>query len=81
MQKDTDGQKNQRTATCLKSKTEKTRMGDSILTIAQVREGSFYTSALEKEVHSEYALIYPLAKMNIQGVSTNTNENNHCSIR
>ncbi len=53
-----------------KPKTMKTRLGEITFSIPQVREGSFYPSALEKGLSSERALIATLAEMYVQGVST-----------
>lgn len=53
-----------------KSKTLLTRSGALELEIPQVRDSSFYPSALEKGSRSEVALKLSLAEMYIQGVST-----------
>ena len=53
-----------------KSKTVKTRIGDITFDVPQVRDGSFYPSALEKGLRSERALTMTLAEMYVQGVST-----------
>ena len=53
-----------------KPKTVKTRMGEITFAVPQVREGGFYTSALEKGLRSERALTMTLAEMYVQGVST-----------
>lgn len=48
----------------------KTRVGEITFTIPQVREGRYYSEALEKGLRSERALTLTLAEMYIQGVST-----------
>jgi len=53
-----------------KPKTVKTRVGEIILDIPQVREGGFYPQALEKGLRSERALNLAMAEMYVQGVST-----------
>lgn len=53
-----------------KPKTVTTRMGAIAFDIPQVRDGSFYPSALEKGLRSERAFTLALAEMYIQGVST-----------
>lgn len=54
-----------------KPKTVSTRMGQTTLSVPQVRgDVEFYPSALEKGVRSERALKLALAEMYIQGVST-----------
>jgi len=53
-----------------KSKTVKSRIGELTFAIPQVRDGSFYPSALERGLRSERALKLALAEMYIQGVST-----------
>ena len=53
-----------------KPKTVKTRVGEIIFDVPQVREGGFYPQALEKGLRSERALKLTLAEMYIQGVST-----------
>jgi len=53
-----------------KPKTVQTRVGDVTFAIPQVRDGSFYPSALEKGLRSERALHLALAEMYLQGVST-----------
>lgn len=53
-----------------KPKTVRTRMGEIIFAVPQVREGGFYPSALEKGLRSERAWVTPLAEMYVQGVST-----------
>jgi putative transposase len=53
-----------------KPKTVRTRMGEITFAVPQVREGSFYPSALEKGLRSERALVTTLAEMYVQGVST-----------
>ncbi len=53
-----------------KPKTIHTRSGALEVSIPQVRDGSFYPSALEKGIRSERALKLALAEMYVQGVST-----------
>jgi transposase-like protein len=53
-----------------KPKTVQTRVGDVTFAIPQVRDGSFYPSALEKGLRSERALHLAFAEMYLQGVST-----------
>lgn len=53
-----------------KSKTISTRLGEIGLSIPQVRDSSFYPSALERGQRSERALTLALAEMYVQGVST-----------
>ena len=53
-----------------KPKTVNTRLGEITFEIPQVRDSSFYPSALEKGERSERALLLALAEMYIQGVST-----------
>lgn len=53
-----------------KPKTVKTRLGEITSNVPQVRDGSFYPSALEKGLHSERALTLTLAEMYVQGGST-----------
>lgn len=53
-----------------KSKNLLTRMGKLDLCIPQVRDSSFYPSALDKGMRSERALKLALAEMYVQGVST-----------
>jgi putative transposase len=53
-----------------KPKTVKSRLGELELSVPQVRDGSFYPSALERGLRSERALKLALAEMYIQGVST-----------
>lgn len=53
-----------------KPKTVKTRVGEITFAVPQVREGSFYPTALEKGLRSERALAMSLAEMYVQGVST-----------
>lgn len=53
-----------------KPKTVKTRVGEITFDVPQVREGGFYSEALEKGQRSERALTMALAEMYIQGVST-----------
>jgi len=53
-----------------KPKTVRTRLGEIIFAVPQVREGGFYPSALEKGLRSERALVATLAEMYVQGVST-----------
>lgn len=53
-----------------KPKTLKSRLGALELSVPQVRDGSFYPSALERGLRSERALKLALAEMYIQGVST-----------
>jgi transposase-like protein len=53
-----------------KPKTVTTRIGQVTFAIPQVRDGSFYPSALERGLRSEPALTLALAEMYVQGVST-----------
>jgi putative transposase len=53
-----------------KPKTLTTRVGDITFALPQVRDGSFYPSALERGLRSERALTLALAEMYVQGVST-----------
>jgi putative transposase len=53
-----------------KPKTVKSRLGELEFAVPQVRDGSFYPSALERGLRSERALKLALAEMYIQGVST-----------
>jgi len=53
-----------------KPKTIQTRSGALEVSIPQVRDSSFYPSALEKGIRSERALKLALAEMYVQGVST-----------
>lgn len=53
-----------------KPKTVTTRVGEVTFAIPQVRDGSFYPSALERGLRSERALTLALAEMYVQGVST-----------
>jgi transposase-like protein len=53
-----------------KPKNVRTRLGEILLDIPQVREGGFYPEALEKGQRSERALTLTLAEMYVQGVST-----------
>lgn len=53
-----------------KPKTMKSRLGELTFAVPQVRDGSFYPSALERGLRSERALKLALAEMYIQGVST-----------
>jgi len=53
-----------------KAKTVKTRVGEVVFDIPQVRGGGFYPQALEKGLRSERALLMTLAEMYVQGVST-----------
>ena len=53
-----------------KPRTVRTRAGEMQLSIPQVRDSSFYPSALEKGIRSERALTAALAEMYVQGVST-----------
>lgn len=53
-----------------KPKTMTTRVGEISFAIPQVRDGSFYPSALERGLRSERALTLALAEMYVQGVST-----------
>lgn len=53
-----------------KPKTVLTRMGEITFAIPQVRDSSFYPSALDKGSRTEQALNVALAEMYIQGVST-----------
>jgi putative transposase len=53
-----------------KPKTVTTRVGPVTFDVPQVRDGSFYPTALEKGLRSERALTLALAEMYVQGVST-----------
>lgn len=53
-----------------KPKTMMTRMGEITFAVPQVRDSSFYPSALEKGSRTEQALNIALAEMYVQGVST-----------
>ena len=53
-----------------KQKTVMTRLGELTFDIPQVRDSSFYPSALEKGSRTEQALNIALAEMYVQGVST-----------
>lgn len=53
-----------------KPKTVKSRFGELTLEVPQVRDGSFYPSALARGLRSERALKLALAEMYVQGVST-----------
>ena len=53
-----------------KPKTMTTRVGAVTFAVPQVRDGSFYPSALERGLRSERALTLALAEMYVQGVST-----------
>jgi transposase-like protein len=53
-----------------KPKTVLTRMGEITFAIPQVRDSSFYPSALDKGSRTEQAVNLTLAEMYIQGVST-----------
>lgn len=53
-----------------KPKTVMTRMGEITFAVPQVRDSSFYPSALEKGSRTEQALNIALAEMYVQGVST-----------
>jgi len=53
-----------------KPKTMLTRMGHLTLQVPQVRDSSFYPSALEKGSRTERAVNLALAEMYVQGVST-----------
>jgi len=53
-----------------KPKTVKTRLGEIIFDVPQVRESGFYPEVLEKGLRSKRALTMTLAEMYIQGVST-----------
>lgn len=53
-----------------KEKTLKTRLGKLTLSIPQVRDSSFYPSALERGMRSERALTLAVAEMYVQGVAT-----------
>jgi len=53
-----------------KPKTVMTRMGELTFAVPQVRDSSFYPSALEKGSRTEQALNIALAEMYVQGVST-----------
>ena len=53
-----------------KPKTVKSRLGEMTFAVPQVRDSSFYPSALDRGLRSERALKLALAEMYIQGVST-----------
>jgi transposase-like protein len=53
-----------------KPKTIMTRLGEVTFAVPQVRDSSFYPSALEKGSRTEQALNLALAEMYVQGVST-----------
>jgi len=53
-----------------KAKTIITRVGKITFSIPQVRDSSFYPSALEKGLRSERALTMTLAEMYVQGVTS-----------
>ena len=53
-----------------KPKSMTTRVGEITFAVPQVRDGSFYPSALERGLRSERALTLALAEMYVQGVST-----------
>jgi transposase-like protein len=53
-----------------KPKTVTTRVGPITFDVPQVRDGSFYPTALEKGLRSERAFTLALAEMYVQGVST-----------
>lgn len=53
-----------------KPKTVRTRLGEMAVAVPQVRDSSFYPSALERGLRSERALKLALAEMYVQGVST-----------
>jgi len=55
-----------------KAKTIRTRLGESVVRVPQVRDSStpFYPSALERGQRSEVALKTAIAEMYLQGVST-----------
>lgn len=52
-----------------KPKTMITRVGEITFDVPQVRDGSFYPSALERGLRSERALTLALAEMYVQGVA------------
>lgn len=53
-----------------KPKTVKTKVGELLLRVPQVRSSDFYPCCLEKGIRSERALKIALAEMYVQGVST-----------
>ena len=53
-----------------KPKTVKSRVGELSLEVPQVRDSSFYPSALERGLRSERALTVAVAEMYVQGVAT-----------
>ncbi len=53
-----------------KPKTVMTRLGELTFAVPQVRDSSFYPSALDKGSRTEQALNLALAEMYVQGVST-----------
>ena len=53
-----------------KPKKLKSRLGDLDLMVPQVRDSSFYPSALERGIRSERALKLAVAEMYVKGVST-----------
>lgn len=64
-----------------KPKTVKTRVGDKTFAIPQVRKGGLYSSALEKGMRSERALLFAVAEMYVQGVSTRKVEKSFYQIK
>lgn len=57
-------------ATGYMPRTVKTRLGEIMLDVPQVREGSFYPEALEKGQRNQRALTLTLAELYVQGIST-----------
>lgn len=53
-----------------KPKTVRSRVGELDLQVPQVRDSSFYPSALERGIRSERALKLAVAEMYVQGVAT-----------
>lgn len=53
-----------------KAKHIKTRVGELSLKVPQVRDSSFYPSAIERGMRSERALKLAVAEMYVQGVAT-----------
>lgn len=53
-----------------KAKTVRSRMGELVLAVPQVRDSSFYPSSLERGLRSERALKLAVAECYVQGVST-----------
>jgi transposase-like protein len=56
-------------ANSYKPKKVMTRVGEIIFDVPRVRKGGFYPEALEKGLHSEWALALTLPEIFVQGVS------------